>query len=134
MQTFERWRELQDHAMRVTDGRSLYSGQGIYHFTNGITILKSVDGTHYYDDNLENPEEIIYTLKGQIGNQDIYDRDNYKLLNEVRTIYIFRVRGTTQKEWIWYGEYELHGGLTEKEHPDAAGQPRRIYQVTLRRV
>jgi hypothetical protein len=135
MQIFDRWIDLQAHAMQLTGGKSLYSGQGIYHFTNGISILKSVDGTPYYDDNLSNPDTILYTLYGREGDQSLSEpKFNWKLLHETRTLYVFRVTSGTKKSWLWYGEYTIGcEPIQPKEHIDMNGVLRTIYLLTLHR-
>ena len=132
LEDFTKWKDLQEHAKQFTEGKSLYSGQGIYHFTNNTTILKSVDNTYYYDDNLENPEKIQYTLFGNNGDQSLTElRFNWKLLNEERKIYVFRV---SKKSWIWYGEYTIDlKSIQEKQHIDINNKLRKIYILTLHR-
>ena len=60
-----------------------YSGAGICpRAYNNTTILRSVDDTYYYDDDLSNPEEPKYTLFGHNGNQDENEKKFNKLLEK----------------------------------------------------
>lgn len=133
MQTFTTWASFQEHAVNFTGGRRLFSSQGIYHFTNGTTILKSIDGVVCYKDDFTNLNSLKYTLYGLIGDQNKNEkRFNWKLLNEERTIYVMEV--PKKGEWTWLGRYQIDGELEELEHPDKTGKMRKIYRITLKKV
>ena len=52
-------------------GRKPYSGAGInYRSCNKTTILKSVDDTYYYQDDMSDINHPKYTLFGQNGDHD----------------------------------------------------------------
>lgn len=132
MQTFTKWAAFQEYATQFTGGRRLFSGQGIYHFTNGTTILKSIDGVTCYKDDFTDPNSLKYTLYGLVGDQNKNEkRFNWKLLNEERTIYVMEV--PKKGEWIWLGRYTIDGELEELEHPDTTGKLRKIYRITLKK-
>jgi hypothetical protein len=89
-----------------------YSGAGINpRKERQTTILKSVDNTYYYDDDLSDINNITYTLFGHNGNQDEGEKKfNEPLLNENKTqnIYLYRVKINGKiKEYIWYGKYKI---------------------------
>lgn len=110
----------------------MYSGQGIYNFDNGITILKSVAGTACYADDFTNHNELKYTLYGLLGDQNKNEkRFNWKLLNEDRILYVMEV--PKKGEWIWMGRYVMVGELEEMQHPDTTGTMRKIYRITLKK-
>jgi hypothetical protein len=135
MQTFVTWKETKAHISKYTN-KGAYPGQGISNYNNGTTLLRSVDNTHYYDDVLENPDLVEYTLFGTSGNQNKDEpRYNYKFLNEERKIYLYRVKKENKETtWVWYGEYKLLPGIEELQHPGADGIMRRIYRVKLQRI
>ena len=68
-----------------------YSGAGINpRPKDKTTILKSVDDTYYYDDNLDDVYNVKYTLFGHNGDQDEDERRfNEPLLNENKTQNIY---------------------------------------------
>lgn len=89
-----------------------YSGAGINpRIGKHTTILKSVDNTDYYDDDLSDIDNIIYTCFGHNGDQDENEKKfNEPLLNKNKThhIYLYRVRTICKKnEYMWYGKYEI---------------------------
>ncbi len=90
-----------------------FSGAGITpRIKQKTTILKSVDDTYYYDDDMTDINHIKYTLFGWNGNQDENEKHfNEPLLNQNKTqhIYVYRVKqtGKKTKEYIWYGKYEI---------------------------
>lgn len=91
-----------------------YSGAGINpRIAQKTTILKSVDNTYYYDDDMSDINNIEYTLFGHNGDQDENEKKfNEPLLNKNKTkdIYLYRVRKTGKKtEYLWYGKYILIG-------------------------
>ncbi len=89
-----------------------YSGAGINpRIEKKTTILKSVDDTYYYDDDMSDINNIKYTLFGHNGDQDEQEKKfNEPLLNKNKTqnIYLYRVKiNGKKKEYIWYGKYEI---------------------------
>ena len=85
-----------------------YSGAGINpRIEKKTTILKSVDETYYYDDDMSDINNPKYTLFGHIGDQDENEKKfNEPLLNADKTqnIYLYRVK---KNEYMWYGKYEI---------------------------
>ena len=73
-----------------------YSGAGINpRPRDHTTLLKSVDDTYYYDDDLSNSEHVKYTLFGHNGDQDVNEKKfNEPFLNKDKTthIYLYRVK------------------------------------------
>jgi hypothetical protein len=102
---------------------------GINYFKDGNTILKSVDVTYYYDDNLEDPNKPKYTLHGKIGDQNENDTRNKQLLKKSKHIYLFR---QTKKEYTWYGKYKIIG-KESKSHIGEDYIMRNIINLTLKR-
>lgn len=89
-----------------------YSGAGInYRMEKKTTILKSVDNTYYYDDDLSDINNVKYTLFGHNGDQDENEKKfNEPLLNKNKTqnIYLYRVKKEGKKiKYIWYGKYNI---------------------------
>ncbi len=135
METFTTWAEAKRHIAQFT-GKGAYPGQGISNYNNGKTLLRSVDDTYYYLDDLEDHETVKYTLFGKSGNQNKDEaRYNWKFLNEEREIYLYRVsKDGKDTTWAWYGRYELLPGLEELQHVGEDGVTRKIYRATLQRV
>lgn len=94
-------------------------------------ILKSVEGTSYYDDKLDDIEHPQYTLYGQVGDQDENHNFNKNLLNSIRTekIYLFQ---RTKTQWIWFGRYTIKSKLF-KTHPDKENNLRQIIVLQLQK-
>jgi hypothetical protein len=89
-----------------------YSGAGINpRVEKKTTILRSVDNTYYYDDDLSDINNVKYTLFGHNGDQDETEKKfNEPLLNTNKTqnIYLYRVKKNGKKtEYLWYGKYEI---------------------------
>jgi len=90
-----------------------YSGAGINpRVQKKITILRSVDETYYYDDDMSDINNVKYTLFGHNGDQDENEKKfNEPLLNPDKThsIYIYRVQkiAKNKNRYIWYGKYEI---------------------------
>ena len=101
------------------------------------TILRSVDDTYYYDNNLSDPNNVEYTLFGHNGDQDEDEkRFNEPLLNNRKTknIYLYRVRKNTKKDkYIWYGEYEIVGKKS-KLHIGKDNIMRNIIILSLKKI
>ena len=115
-----------------------FSGAGInYRKNEKTTILKSVDDTYYYDDNLNDPNNVEYTLFGHNGDQDESDRKfNEPLLNPEKTehIYLYRVSTNGKKlKYLWYGKYEIIGQNT-RAHQGKDYIMRNIVVLSLRKI
>ena len=98
------------------------------------TVLKSVDNTNFYNDNLNDINEVKYTLYGPIGNQDENEkRFNKILLNDTEHIYLYRVTPINKKDknYYWYGKYEIKDKNTQ-DHPGKYGIMRTIIVLTLK--
>ena len=115
-----------------------FNGAGInYRKTRKTTILKSVDNTYYYDDNLTDPNNVEYTLFGHDGDQtETEPRFNEPLLNPEKSehIYLYRVSPLGRgQEYLWYGKYEIIGQVTRanqgKDHI-----MRNIIVLSLRKI
>ena len=83
-----------------------FSGAGINpRVQKKTTILKSVDDTYYYDDDMSDINNIKYTLFGHNGDQDGNEKKfNEPLLNPDKThnIYIYRVKkNNINKYMVW---------------------------------
>lgn len=134
---FTKWRGengIENYIKQVT-GCNPFSGSGININLNKKTaILKSVDNTPYYADNLDELNNVYYTLYGRENDQDINEsRFNKNLINENITqhIYLYRVIKKNKKtQWVWYGKYNIKN-ITEKMHPDINGNNRKIYLLNL---
>jgi hypothetical protein len=115
-----------------------YSGAGINpRIEKKTTILKSVDNTYYYDDDMSDINNIQYTLFGQNGDQDETEkRFNEPLLNINKTqhIYVYRVINSgKQKKYIWYGKYEIID-KNVKQHIGKDYNTRNIIVLSLRKI
>jgi hypothetical protein len=109
-----------------------YSGAGINpRIERKTTLLRSVDDTYYYQDDLSDNEHIKYTLFGHNGDQDENEkRFNEPLLNKEKTqhIYVYRVKMNGRKrEYIWYGKYEI----TDKHIKSNIGKDKRLRNVIV---
>jgi hypothetical protein len=137
---FQKWsgpEGMEQHIIKVT-GCKPYSGAGINpRYDKKTTILKSVDDTPYYDDDMSDINNVIYTLYGHNGDQDENEKKfNEPLLNENKTqhIYLYRVSKNGQKnEYIWYGKYEIIE-KNKKLHPGKNGIIRNIILLSLKRI
>lgn len=109
-----------------------YSGAGINPRINQqTTILKSVDDTYYYDDDMSDVNNVKYTLFGHDGDQDENEKKfNEPLLNENKTrhVYLYRVKknGRTS-EYVWYGKYQI----VDKQVKRHIGKNRNIRNIVL---
>lgn len=115
-----------------------YSGAGINpRIGKKTTILKSVDNTYYYDDDMSDINNIQYTLFGHNGNQDENEKKfNEPLLNinKTQSIYVYRVRkNKKKKEYIWYGKYEIID-KNIKQHIGKDYKMRNIIILSLRKL
>lgn len=88
-----------------------YSGAGINpRPQQKTTILRSVDDTYYYDDDMSDINNVKYTLCGHNGDQDENETNfNEPLLNPDKThnIYIYRVKKNDKNKYIWHGKYKI---------------------------
>jgi hypothetical protein len=118
-------------------GCTPFTGAGInYRKTQKTTILKSVDDTYYYDDNLNDITDVEYTLFGHCGDQDVCERKfNEPLLNPVKTehIYLYRVSPGKKQEYWWYGKYQIVGQIT-RLHQGKDHVMRNIIVLNLRKI
>jgi hypothetical protein len=117
-----------------------FSGAGInFRKDEKTVILKSVDNTFYYDDNLDDPLNVEYSLFGQIGNQHINEKKfNEPLLNQDKTkkIFLYRVnydKANKENKYIWYGKYKIDK-ITQKKHIDINKNLRIIYILHLKKI
>lgn len=123
--------------IEAVSGCKPYSGAGICpRIHKKTTILRSVDDTPYYKDDLTNVQNPKYTLFGHSGDQDENEKQfNEPLLNQAKTenIYLYRVtKDKKKKEYIWYGRYTIK----EKNvvsHIGKDGNDRNIIVLTLDR-
>tara|TARA_B110001469_G_scaffold122599_2_gene133498 strand:- start:1727 stop:2161 length:435 start_codon:yes stop_codon:yes gene_type:complete len=121
-----------------TTGCKPFSGAGInYRREYKTTILKSVDNTYYYDDNMSDINNVEYTLFGHNGNQDENEkRFNEPLLNSQKTknIFLYRVKMNGNKKiYIWYGKYEIVNKV-KKLHQGKDKNERNIIVLSLKKI
>ena len=111
-----------------------YSGAGINpRIKNKTTILRSVDGTYFYDDNLNDVNIIKYTLYGHEGDQNECEkRFNEPLLNPEKTKHIYDYR-KKENEYLWYGKYEIFE-KNIKSHIGKDHIMRNIIVLTLKKI
>lgn len=136
MTVFKKWKGvdgLEEYIIHQT-GCKPFSGAGInYRAEMKTTLLRSVDDTYYYDDDLRHSNIVEYTLFGQEGDQDEDEkRFNEPLLNPNKTenIYLYRVKS---KEYVWYGKYKIINKY-EKLHIDKNYDQRIIIMLVLQKV
>ena len=115
-----------------------FNGAGInYRKTRKTTILKSVDNTYYYDDKLDDSDNVEYTLFGHNGDQSETEAMfNEPLLNLAKTehIYLYRVSPLKRGQvYLWYGKYEIVGQTT-RPHQGKDYTMRNIIVLCLRRL
>ena len=116
-------------------GCNPYSGAGIcYRKEKKTSILKSVDNTLYYDDDLSDENNVKYTLFGHNNDQDEKEkRFNEPLLNKEKTEHIYLYRVKNKKKYIWYGKYKIIDKNT-KFHRGKNGIKRNIIILTLQKI
>jgi hypothetical protein len=132
--TFSKWsgpEGIEQFIINQT-GCKPYSGAGINpRIKQKTTILRSVDNTYYYDDDLTDINNIEYTLFGHNGDQNENEKKfNEPLLNKNKTqhIYVYRVRKNGKKtEYVWYGKYEI----TNKSNKQHIGKDRNIRNIII---
>ena len=115
-----------------------YSGAGICpRVKQKTTILRSVDNTYYYADNLNDVRNVKYTLFGHYGDQERTEKKfNKPLLDfeKSENIYLYRVNPTAKNgKYTWYGKYKCTGEETVL-HPDKDRKMRNIIVLNLTKV
>ena len=138
--TFSKWSGpdgLEQYIINET-GCKPFSGAGInYRSEQKTTLLRSVDDTYYYNDDMDDVDTIKYTLFGHNGDQDENEkRYNEPLLNpnKTRHIYAYRVKkGSKKDKYIWYGKYKIVGKETQI-HIGEDHKKRKIILLTLHKV
>jgi hypothetical protein len=136
---FSNWKGtdgIEEYIINQT-GCKPYSGSGInYRKDKKTCILRSVDNTYYYDDDLYDVINPKYTLFGQLGDQNENEKKfNEPLLNKNKTekIFLYRCSIINKKnEYIWYGQYEIIDKYT-KNHIDKDHVIRKIIILSLKR-
>lgn len=113
-----------------------FSGAGINpRISKKTTILKSVDNTYYYEDDLSDIHNVEYTLYGHNGDQDENEKKfNEPLLNKDKTqhIYLYRVCKSVNK-YKWYGKYTIVN-KTIKRHIGKDYSVRKIIVLSLKKI
>ena len=130
--SFDNWDSINNFIKKET-GCKPYNGAGInFRMDEKTAILKSVDGTSFYDDDLSDVNNIKYTLYGQNGNQDESHKINVPLLNvnKVKHIYVYRKK--KNRIWMWYGKYKIVD-KNVKTHPGFDGLDRKIIVLSLKK-
>jgi hypothetical protein len=114
--------KLPDNPMGITHTHNLKGEE--------IIILKSVDHTYFYKDNLDQ-HPVHYTCKGQRGDQNINEYpNNMFLLNEnIKHIYLYR-KAKGKGIYTWYGEVKIRD-FHEDSHIDVDYKIRKIYTTEL---
>ena len=145
---FIKWTEMVKHIKSET-GCVPFSGSGIcIRKKNNTAILRSVDNTTFYKDDLDNIDRVKYTLYGQEKDQDINEKRFNAPLMTAKNIYLYRVtkkiietvtkKGKKSKKtkqvYQWYGKYEIFGQDTIDNHPDKNGNLRKIIVLSLNRI
>lgn len=137
---FDKWngsQGMENYIIQQT-GVKPYSGAGInFRKKEKTTLLKSVDDTYYYDDDLSDYQNVEYTLFGHNGDQNEYEKKfNEPLLNPDKTehIYLYRVKkNKKKKEYLWYGKYEIVGKYN-KFHQGKDNKIRTIIILSLKQL
>ena len=138
--TFEKWsgpEGIEQFIINQT-GCKPYSGAGINpRVEKKTTILKSVDNTYNYDDDMSVIDNVKYTLFGHNGDQSENEKKfNEPLLNRNKTenIYLYRVKTTGKKtEYVWYGKYEI-AETNKKQHVGKDNNMRNIIVLSLKKI
>ena len=125
------WKEFEKFIIQET-GCKPFSGAGINpRPKQKTTILRSVDDTYYYADDLSDINVVNYTLFGHNGDQDENEkRMNEPLLNSTKTQHIYLYR-KTRTEYIWYGKYEIID-INSQPHIGKDHNMRNIIVLTLK--
>ena len=138
--TFSKWSgpDGLEQFIKKQTGCNPYSGAGINpRKEQKTTLLRSVDNTYYYDDDMSDINNVKYTLFGHNGDQNENEKKfNEPLLNKNKThhIYLYRVRKNGKKtEYVWYGKYEIMN-KTNKQHIGKDYVIRNIITLSLRKL
>ena len=138
--SFSRWNGENGilHYIKTRTNCNPFSGCGInIRYNKETAILRSVDNTYYYDDDLTDEDIVQYTLFGHNGDQYINEKKFNKALldnNKIKNIYLYRcIYGGKIKEYIWYGKYEIIG-MFYKQHQGKDNIQRRIILLNLRKI
>ena len=138
--TFSKWSgpEGIEEFIKNKTGCKPYSGAGINpRISKHTTILRSVDDTYFYNDDLSNVDLVKYTLFGHNGDQDENEkRFNEPLLNSEKTKHIFLYRKANFKRenvYMWYGKYEIIE-KERKQHIGKNNELRSIIVLTLKKI
>jgi hypothetical protein len=101
---FSNYTELKNHMTNEIGYKPSY-GAGINHkIEMNTAVLKSVDNTEYYNDDLTDINKVKYTLYGSKGDQDENEnRYNHRLLNITKHIYLYRVNYINTKKQFTIG-------------------------------
>jgi hypothetical protein len=137
---FKKWSGIdgiQQYIINKT-GCKPFSGAGINpRIDKQTTILRSVENTYYYNDDMSDINNIKYTLFGHNGDQDENEKKfNEPLLNKNKTkhIYLYLVlTNNVEYKYIWYGKYEI----IDKEIKPHIGKNmniRNIIILTLKKI
>lgn len=133
---FSKWKGegcIEQYIINQT-GCKLYSGAGINPRINKkTTLLKSVDNTEYYHDDMSDINNPKYMLFGHNGDQNVNEKKfNEPLLNKNKTehIYLYRV---TKTEYLWYGKYIIEEKIN-KLHPGKDKIIRNIIILSLKKI
>ena len=122
---------LSEYCLSKT-GCKPYSGEGIgFRKDKDTCILRSVDNTYYYCDNLDNKDLVEYTLFGHNGDQDINQTRYNKPLLNCSNIYLYRSCGKSL--WIWYGKYKIINWV-EKQHIGKDGIERMVVILKMKKI
>lgn len=135
---FSKWKGptgLEQHIIKQSGGCKPFSGAGINpRVDKKTTLLRSVDGTDYYADDMLDINNPKYTLFGHNGDQDEHEKKfNEPLLNKNKTTHIYLYRKVKKNEYLWYGKYEITE-KNNKRHPGKDGIMRTIIVLSLKRV
>ena len=135
---FSDWKKFKKFIEEKT-GCKPFSGAGLNpRVDKNTTLLKSVDDTYYYDDDMSDIYNPKYTLFGHNGDQDENEKKfNEPLLNKNKTehIYLYRVvkKNGKKTEYLWYGKYEIVG-TNNKLHQGKDKMIRTIMVLSLKRL
>lgn len=136
---FETWggqQGLEQFIINET-GTNPFSGAGInIRNKEKIAILKSVDDTPHYPDDMNDINNPQYTLFGHNGDQSPNEkRFNEPLLNKdkIEYIYLYRVIKNGKKTiYLWYGKYYIDE-INYKLHPGMDKIIRTVIVLSLKR-
>lgn len=135
-QTFASWHALYTHLFNIAGVRaSPMRGICIRRKdAEYICILRSVDGTFYYNDTLVDPPGIVtYTFAGRKNGQNRAESQNAHLEHGTGRIFLYRVHGDAPaRTWIYYGEYRREpDSVVAQEWTDIDHNMRTIYTIRL---